>query len=81
MAAKSIDLHGRRTDEVEDLIDAFLHKAQQRGYKRVRIVTGKGSGRVKNVVTRYLKLGNYPWSYETTDSGRKNEGVLVVHLE
>lgn len=74
-----LDLHGRRVAEVFDLVDQFLTKNSHKN--RVKIMPGKGSGKVKTELLRYLKLGGYPWEYETLDSGKKNTGCLVIILD
>lgn len=74
----TLDLHGRRTDEVFDLVDRFL--TQYAHLEQVKIMPGKGTGQVKTELLRYLKLGGYPWSYETLPNGNKNTGCLVIHL-
>ncbi|MCB0364407.1 MAG: Smr/MutS family protein [Bdellovibrionaceae bacterium] len=78
---KTLDLHGRTTDEVFDLVDAFLLKESQRGAHTARIMTGKGKGLVQKVVIDYLRKAHYHWSHERLADGRPNEGVLVIHLE
>ena len=75
----TLDLHGKRTDEVFDLVDRFLTKNQNKA--RVRIMPGKGTGKVKSELTRYLKLGGYPWEYETLPNGQKNTGSLIIILD
>lgn len=75
----TLDLHGKRTDEVFDLVDAFLTKHQNKS--RVSILPGKGTGALKKELVRYLKLGNYPWDYETLPNGQKNTGSFVVFME
>lgn len=75
----TLDLHGKRVEQVFDLVDAFITKHQNRD--RLRIMPGKGTGKVKAEVLRYLKLGGYPWEYDTMDSGQKNTGSLIVILD
>ena len=74
----TLDLHGKRVDEVFDLVDAFLTKHQSKS--RVCIMPGKGTGALKTELTRYLKLGNHPWDYETLPNGQKNTGSLIVFM-
>ncbi len=74
----TLDLHGRTVDEVFDLVDRFLTQNAHR--PEVCIMPGKGTGKVQNEVVRYLKLGGYPWSYETLANGQKNTGSLIIHL-
>ena len=75
----TLDLHGRKVDEVFDLVDRFI--TQHSNKDRIKIMPGKGSGKVKAELLRYLKLGGYPWEYETLDSGKKNTGCLVIILD
>lgn len=81
MAKDLLDLHGFKSDEVEEAVDKFLVRAQEQNLPRVRIMTGKGTGTVQTVVAQYLKLGNYPWKHEQMPNGKKNEGVMVVFLD
>jgi DNA-nicking Smr family endonuclease len=80
MARDLLDLHGSRAEEVPDKVDKFLVESAKRGLNRVRIMTGKGKGIVQKEVIAYLKLGNYPWKFETTAKGETNEGVLIVQI-
>ena len=76
-----LDLHGYKTADVPDAVDRFLMRNMRAGVKRVRIMTGKGTGQVKKVVTDYLRLGGYPFEPERDRQGGKNDGVLVVFLD
>ncbi len=78
---KSIDLHGYRVEEVAEAVDAFLHQLNQSGANRGKIVTGKGTGKVQKEVIKYLKLGGYPWQYETLKNGNQNTGVIILLLD
>jgi dsDNA-specific endonuclease/ATPase MutS2 len=80
MARELLDLHGLKVDEIADRLDRFLRDADAAGLKKVRVMTGKGTGKVKAETIAYLKLARYPWSYEKKGN-TTNEGVLVVHLE
>jgi dsDNA-specific endonuclease/ATPase MutS2 len=74
-----LDLHGFRTDDVFDAVERFLRRHESAA--KVRIMPGKGSGKVKERVIEYLRLAGYPWSFERGGDGRGNEGVLIVHME
>lgn len=39
-----LDLHGLRQSEARSQLLGFLHRAQDRGYRTVLVITGKGSG-------------------------------------
>jgi dsDNA-specific endonuclease/ATPase MutS2 len=76
-----LDLHGKRAEEIEPLIDRFLMDLSKSHLKTARIMTGKGTGTVKAIVIKYLKLAGYHWSYEKLSNGKSNEGCLVLHLD
>lgn len=81
MAKDMLDLHGYKTDEVEAAVDRFLMQISDSKLKRARIMTGKGSGKVKDLTIRYLKMAGYHWAYEKLANGKSNEGCLVIFLE
>jgi dsDNA-specific endonuclease/ATPase MutS2 len=67
----TLDLHGYKTDEVFDAVDAFLRKHSSA--EKVRIIPGKGTGKVMAVVKDYLSKANYP-------SKAENEGSLIIFM-
>ncbi|MGE3974516.1 MAG: Smr/MutS family protein [Bdellovibrionales bacterium] len=80
MAKDLLDLHGKTKEEVFDLVDRFLVRAQESDLKKVRIMTGKGRGIVQAETLRYLKLGGFHWNHEKNAKGQVNEGVLIIFL-
>lgn len=80
-ASATLDLHGYKTEDIPDAVDRFLMNSQRKGLKRIRIMTGKGTGKVKKTVTDYLRQGGFPFSEERLPNGTKNEGVLVIFLD
>ncbi len=56
-----IDLHGLRVEEAREAVARFIQESQQRGYRCLRIVHGKGYGSeggqsvLKEMVRRWLK--------------------------
>lgn len=81
MAKDLLDLHGYKAEDVEPAIDKFLVQVSKTSLKKARIMTGKGSGTVKAITIKYLKLAGYPWIYERLPNGKQNEGCLVIILE
>ncbi|NJM10371.1 MAG: Smr/MutS family protein [Bdellovibrionaceae bacterium] len=49
--------------------------------KQVRIMPGKGTGKVKAKVIEYLRLAHYSWNPERLSNGKPNEGVMIVHMQ
>jgi len=76
----TLDLHGKRTEEVLPLLDQFLNTVSRRGVKQARVMTGKGTGVVQSEVIRLLKQAHYPWKYERLSNGAENSGVLIVFV-
>lgn len=81
MAKDLLDLHGYKTEDVEDAVDRFLVQVSNSSLKRARIMTGKGTGAVKKTAIQYLKLAGYQWAYEKLPNGQNNEGVLIIFLD
>ena len=59
-----LDLHGENLLDVEAKVDRFLMVAQTRGLSQIRIMTGKGTGKIRAAVQKYLKLGGYSYHFE-----------------
>lgn len=81
MARDLLDLHGFRGEDVEVAIDRFFVQLSGSRLKRARIMTGKGTGKVKAIAIRYIQLAGYHWAYEKLPNGKDNEGCLVLFLE
>lgn len=80
MARDLLDLHGKRVEEIFDLVDRFIVVAQSAGLSEVRIMTGKGTGKVRDEVLRYLRQAKYPHRPEPLKHGRTNDGVWIVGI-
>ena len=78
--APLLDLHGETLLDVEAKVDRFLMQAQSKGVSQIRIMTGKGSGKIRTAVQKYLKLGGYAYHFEKSANNQDNEGVLIVHV-
>ncbi len=74
MAKDFLDLHGFKADQVEEAIDRFLMQLSNSNLKKARIMTGKGTGTVKSIAIKYLKMAGYAWYYEKLSNGKSNEG-------
>lgn len=74
----TLDLHGYKVDEVFDALEAFF--AKHASAERLRIIPGKGSGKVMAQVKDYLAKARYPSQFEKSDKGAVNEGSLIVFM-
>ena len=75
-----LDLHGMTVDEALPKIDDFLHDTYTAGLHYVRIVHGKGTGVLKQEVSRYLATHALVKSYRQADRWSGGYGATEVEL-
>lgn len=80
MARDLLDLHGKTVEEIWSLVDRFIRQAQDAGLSQVRIMTGKGSGKVREETLRALRFGKFPHRPEPLKHGKVNDGVWIVSI-
>ncbi|MHB8104498.1 MAG: endonuclease MutS2 [Dehalococcoidales bacterium] len=78
--AMELDLRGKRADEVEPALDAYLNDAAQSNLSEARIIHGIATGTVRSIVRDFLK--NHPLAKSFRTGGREEggDGVTVVRL-
>lgn len=74
-AAASIDLHGKTTVEALELVEAFINEALLAGHAEALIVHGRGGGKVKVAVHKYLRQLASAASFRLDP---RNPGVTIV---
>ena len=67
-------------DEALPKLDQYLHDAFMTGLYQVRVIHGKGTGTLRQIVRR--KLAKHPLvkSFRPGDYGEGGEGVTIVEL-
>ncbi len=75
-----LDLRGRRADEALDELDRYLDAAYLSGLPFVRIIHGKGTGRLREVVRQALHQHPQVKSFEAGAENEGGEGVTVARL-
>jgi len=73
-----LDLRGLRADEALDALDNYLDKAYLSGMPYVRIIHGKGTGKLRQVVRQALNQHPHVKSFEAGGAKEGGEGVTVV---
>jgi len=75
-----LDLHRLTVEEALSRLDRYLYEAYVAGLAWVRVVHGKGSGTLREVVRR--ELGQHPLvgSFRRGLPGEGGDGVTVVQL-
>lgn len=80
-AKLSLDLRGKRYEEVKDLIDDFIDKACLANYQEVSIIHGYGTGVVRKRTLEVLKQNPNVKSYRFGGEGEGLNGATVVTLK
>ena len=80
-ASLSLDLRGKRVEEVDFLMDQYLDQAILGNLEQVSIIHGFGTGAVRKKVQEYLKKCSYVKSYRYGGEGEGLNGVTIVYLK
>lgn len=80
-ASLSLDLRGKRYEEVRELMDSYIDQAILGNLDTVSIIHGFGTGAIRKAVWEYLKNCSYVKSYRYGQEGEGLNGVTVVKLK
>ena len=75
-----LDLHTFRPDDVDELIPAYLAECAARQLHRVRIIHGKGTGRLRVKVHALLRHSPLVRSYRLGDERSGSWGATLATL-
>ncbi len=75
-----LDLRGQRAEDALDMLDRYLEKAYMAGLPFVRIIHGKGTGKLRQEVRAALKDHPQVASFEEGGPKEGGEGVTVARL-
>ena len=75
-----LDLRGKRAEEVEPLLEAYLNEASLGGLGRVRIIHGFGTGTVRQIVRDMLASHPLVTSFQPGEQGEGGDGVTIASL-
>jgi DNA mismatch repair protein MutS2 len=75
-----LDLRGKRADEVEPSLDAYLNDAAQTNISQVRIIHGIATGTVRSIVREFLKTHPLAKSFRPGNREEGGDGVTIVRL-
>lgn len=78
--ARELDLRGRRAEEVEPLLDAYLSDAALAGRAEVRIIHGYGTGAVRSIVRELAAHHQLVRSFRSAEPDEGGDGATVIHL-
>ncbi len=77
----NLDLRGKMKDEALAELESYLDKAVMYGHHRVRIIHGRGTGAVRQVVHYNLKRHSSVIFYEFESPEFGGDGVTIVDLK
>jgi DNA mismatch repair protein MutS2 len=75
-----LDLRGQRSEEALDALERYLDSAYLAGLPWVRIIHGKGTGKLRLAVREALSHNPHVKSYESGGDNEGGEGVTVAKL-
>lgn len=76
-----ISLRGQRVEDALVNLDRYLDAAYTAGLPSARIIHGKGTGTLRDVVRNELKKRSYVDHYEFASDTQGGEGVTVVYFK
>lgn len=77
----SLDLRGKRYEEVAYLMEQYLDQALYANLGSVQIIHGFGSGTIRKAVWDFLKTCTYVKSYRYGGEGEGLNGATIVYLK
>jgi DNA mismatch repair protein MutS2 len=75
-----LDLRGMRAEDALDSLDHYLENAFLAGLPFVRIIHGKGTGRLRQVIRDALRASPHVSRHESGSEKEGGDGVTVAHL-
>ncbi|MGZ3657099.1 MAG: Smr/MutS family protein [Bdellovibrionota bacterium] len=76
----TLDLHGVVVDDVFDLMDRFLRREEANGADRVRILHGRGTGKIREKAMEYCRLAGHSPMEDKASSQWGNPGSFLLYL-
>lgn len=75
-----LDLRGKRADEIGPIVESYVNDAYLVGMPFVRIIHGKGTGALRQVVRELLREVPVVAKSEPAGANEGGEGATVAHL-
>ena len=73
-------MRGQRADEALDALDRYLDSAYLAGLPWVRVIHGKGTGKLRQVVRQALSQHPHVSSFESGSDKEGGDGVTIARL-
>lgn len=79
--SSEINLLGENVDSACEILDKYLDSASMIHLHEVRIIHGKGTGRLRQGIHQYLKKSKYVESFSLANYGEGDYGVTIAKLK
>jgi len=76
-----IDLRGQRAEDAVETLDRYLENAFLAGMPFVRIIHGKGTGKLRQVIRQSLTDSPHVSHFEPGADNEGGDGVTIAHLD
>ncbi len=76
-----INLIGENVAPAVEILDKYLDNCKMAHLHQVRVVHGKGTGKLRQGIHEYLKKSKYVASFHIADYGEGDFGVTIVNLK
>ncbi len=76
-----INLIGETVDSAIEILDKYLDNCKMASLHQVRVVHGKGTGKLRQGIHSYLKKSKYVESFNIAGYGEGDYGVTIVKLK
>lgn len=75
-----LDIRGQRAEDALEILDRYLDSAYASGFPFVRIIHGKGTGRLRQVIREALQASPLVQRFETGMENEGGDGVTVAFI-
>lgn len=79
-SVNTLDLRGRRADDAQIELEAFLDRVSLQNISPVMIIHGHGTGALKVLVRNHLSLAPSIQAHRPGDSHEGGDGVTIASL-
>ncbi len=79
--SSEINLLGETVASAIEILDKYLDNCKMAHLKQVRVVHGKGTGKLREGIHNYLKKSKYVESFNIAGFGEGDFGVTIVNLK
>jgi DNA-nicking Smr family endonuclease len=76
-----IDLHTFSPKEIPSLLEEYLLECQNKGFREIRIIHGKGKGIQRNIVHSFLKKSPLVESFRSAPPEGGSWGATIAYLK